>query len=294
MSVAYGGPPGGAAYQPPGRVDFVWISQAWALFSARIGVWIGAFLLYSLIAACLWLLWAIGTGTLSSFQHLYAAIISHTTPPVSRENPYYEFARTRGFTLLLTGINAIFFAGFLRMALRQAHGEPIGVGGIFSAFPQALPLAVVAVFSGGAIVLLEALFFGLLHLVGMPATAAVSLAGVLVLLPSIILQGLLMFAPLLVLDRGDSAADAIMGSIRLLKGQWLMGILFYFVAALVGGLGMIACGVGLLATYPLFLISIAVGYLALTQPPVAFAPPTASPVAGVWPPPPTTSTEERN
>jgi len=45
----------------------------------------------------------------------------------------------------------------------------------------------------------------------------------------------------------------------------------------------------MLLTYPLFLISIAVGYLALTQPPAAYVPPSpyAAPSPGVWPPPPT-------
>ena len=286
MSVAYGGPTGG--YTPPtGRVDFAWLGQAWTLFSAQAGIWIGAFLLYLLVGSVLWFLWAIPTGVLNTFQQAYVAILNHTAPNIRQQNPYYEFARTQGFSLLLAAVNAVFLAGFYRMALRQARGEPIGVGGAFSAFPQALPLAVIAVFATGAVVLLEALLLGLLHLAGMPGRAAVSLVGLFVAIPSIVVQGLLMFAPLLVLDRGANAVDAILGSVRLLRGQWLMGILFYFIAALVGGLGAFLCGVGMLATYPLFLISVALGYLALTQPPAASAPPNpyAAP-PGVWPPPP--------
>jgi len=290
MNVPMGGGYGGGGYAPvAGRVDFAWLSQAWTLFSARAGVWIGAFLLYSLIASVLWLLWSVPTGVLNTVQQTYVAILNHTVPNVRQQNPYYEFARTQGFTLLLTGVNAIFFAGFYRMALRQARGEAIGVGGIFSAFPQALPLAAVAVFTAGAIVLLEALALGLLHLTGIPGRQAVSLVSLIVAIPSIILQGLLMFAPLLVLDQRAGPTDAILGSARLLKGQSLMGILFYFIAALIGGLGILACGVGMLVTYPLFLISIAVGYLALTQPPLpaAYPPyPYAAPAPGVWPPPP--------
>jgi len=286
----YPGGYGGGGYAPPtGRVDFAWLGQAWALFSARAGVWIGAFLLYLLIGLILWLLWAIPTGMLNILQQTYVAIVNHTVPAIRQQNPYYEFARNQGFTLLLTAVNAVFLAGFSRMALRQARGEPISIGGVFSAFPQALPLAAVAVFAAGAAVLLEALLLGLLHLTGMPGRQAVSLVGLLVAIPSIVVQGLLMFAPLLILDNGASAVDAILGSVRLLRGQWLMGVLFYFVVALVGGVGMLLCGVGMLVTYPLFLISIAVGYLALTQPPVAYARPSpfAPAQPGVWPPPPT-------
>jgi len=293
MSVAYGGPPGGYAPPPPtGRVDFGWLGQAWTLFTARMGVWIGAFLLYVLVASVLWLLWSIPTGIYATFQQLISAAVSHTAPHIRPQNPYTEFARNQGFTLLLTAVNAVFLAGFYRMALRQMRGEPIGVGGAFSAFPQALPLVVVTVCATGSVMLLEALLLGLLHLTGMPGAGAVSIAGFLVLLPSLVVQGLLMFAPLLILDKGASAVDAILGSVRLLRGQWLMGVLFYFVAALVGGLGSVLCGVGLLATYPVFLISVAVGYFALTQPPPAYPSaypgqyPSAAPAPGVWPPPP--------
>jgi hypothetical protein len=286
----YPGGYGGGGYAPPtGRVDFSWLGQAWTLFSAQAGIWIGAFLLYLLVGLLLWLLWAIPTGMLNILQQTYLAVVNHTVPNVRQQNPYYEFARTQGFTLLLTAANAVFLAGFSQMALRQARGEPISVGGVFSAFPQALPLAVVAAFIAGAALLVQALLLGVLHLTGMSGRQAVSLVGLLAMIPSLVLEGLLMFAPLLILDRGANAVDAILGSVRLLKGQWLMGILFYFVAVLVGGLGALLCAVGMLVTYPLFLISIAVGYLALTQPPVADAPPSpfAPAQPGVWPPPPT-------
>ena len=46
------------------------------------------------------------------------------------------------------------------------------------------------------------------------------------------------------------------------------------------------CGVGMLATYPVFVISIAVGYLALTPPAANNAPNFGPAPMGVWPPPP--------
>lgn len=290
MSVAYGGPPGGYAPPPPtGRVDFGWLGQAWTLFTARMGVWIGAFVLYALVAAVMWLLWSIPTGIYVTFQQLISAAVNHTTPHVPPQNPYTQFARNQGFSLLLAAANAVFLAGFYRMALRQMRGEPISAAGAFSAFPQALPLAVVAVCVAGSVALLQGLLLGLLHLTGMPAAGAVSIAGLLAVIPSVVVQGLLMFAPLLVLDKNASAVDAILGSIRLLRGQWLMGVLFYFIAALIGGVGIMLCGIGAIATYPLFLISVAVGYLALTQPPPTYSAPYpyAAPSPGVWPPPPT-------
>lgn len=279
----------GGGYAPmTGRVDFGWLGQAWTLFSARAGVWITAAFLFFLIGAVLWLLWAVPSGTLATLQRVYQAVLHPSASRIPAQNPLTEFARNHIFAVLAGGYNAILFGGFYRMALRQRRGEPISALGLFSAFPQALPLLMIGIVAPAVMGLVAGLCVWLLHLF-LPPTTAISIVNLVVWLPDIILQGLLMFAPLLVVDTGANAADALLGSIRLLKGQWLMGVFFYFVAALVGGLGALACGVGMLATYPLFLISIAVGYLALTQPAPPAAPPYpyGAPSAGVWPPPPT-------
>ncbi len=284
--------PIGGGYGPmTGRVDIGgWLGQAWTLFTAQATVWIVTFVLYLVIGLTLWVLWAIPTGILDTIQQTYSAILHHTTPHVRPQNPYMEFAKTRVFSLLLAGVNAIFFGGLYKMALRQARGEPISVAGLFSGFPQALPLLMVAVAVSGGVALLEGACLGLLHLAHVPVTLAASLSSLLIVLPTLVVQGLLMFAPLLIVDKGVGAGEAIQGSLRLVRDQWVMAVLAYFVLALIGGLGVIACGVGMLATYPVFLISIAAGYLALTQPPPPASYPAYNPYpapqAGVWPPPP--------
>ncbi len=273
-------------FRPQSQVDFAWLSRAWALFTAQPGSWVGACLLYFLIVLALWVLWAIPTGTLATIQQAYLAAFNHTVPAAPPPNPYWQFVQGSVLSLILAGINAIFFGGFYRMALRQSGGERISALGLFSAFPQALPLLLVGVVMAAAILLLESLSLWLLHLAGVAAQLAVTYSGIVVAIPSIILDGLLMFAPLLVLDRNMAPAEALIGSVRLLHGQWIRGVWFYFVASVVGGLGALLCGIGLLATYPVFLISIALGYLALTRPPSAPVSPYNPPQAGVWPPPP--------
>ena len=287
MSVAYGGPPGGYAPQT-GRVDFGWLGQAWTLFAAQAGAWVGATFLFFLIGTALWLLWAVPTGTLATLQHAFQTILHPTALRPPAQNPLTGFAMSHVFAVLSGGYTAVFLGGLYRMALMQRRGEPISALGLFSAFPQAMPLLMVGVVAPAVVGLVGGLGAWLLHLF-LPPTTAVSIVNAVVWLPDIVLEALLMFAPLLVVDTGKDAADALLGSVRLLKGQWLMGVLFYFVAALVSGLGFLLCGVGMLATYPVFLIGIAVGYLALTQPPPAYPAqyPYAAPPPGVWPPPPT-------
>ena len=277
-------------FVPQGSVDFAWLTRAWAFFTAQPGVWVSTFLLYFLISTGVWILWAIPTGTLAEIQQTFQSAFGHTGiaagPP---KNPYWEFLQNRVLILILEGFNVVLFGGIYRMALSQNRGERISVLGLFSALPQAGPLLLVGVSLTLTVQLLDGACLGLLHGSGLPALVAVQIAGLSGAVPNIILEGLLMFAPLLILDRNLSAPEAIVGSLRLLRGQRMKAVFFYFVASLVGGLGALLCGIGMLATYPVFLISIALGYVALMEPPSLPVSPYSAPQEGVWPPPPTSA-----
>lgn len=253
------------------RIDFGWIGQGWALFRQQTGAWIGAVLLYFVVVSLL-------AGALASATGLYSyffALASHGAQGLASVNPRDELRHILPFSLLLAPINAILLGGLYRMAVRQARGEIIGAGGVFSAFDVAVPLLLVGFF------------------------VAALASGVTLLLPrgasflNLLWQGLFMFAPLAIVDKRLSAPAAIVESLGLLSRQWLMTALFFLVVSVVAGLGVLLCGVGFLATYPLLFLSLAVGYLAFTEPgrpigPLAVGQPsygTAQP--GVWPPPPT-------
>lgn len=276
---------------PAARIDFGWLGQAWTLFSAQAGVWIGALLSSFLLEAALWVLLAIPTGV--SMQAIYVLLLTHPgTPPRPSAHPYQDFAQTELFSILLAGISAILAGGLYRMALRQLRGEPISVGNLFSALPQSLPLLLVGIFVPAVLALLEGAGLWLLHF-SLPPTAAVGVINATAWLPALLLPGLVMFAPLLVVDAGASAPAALLGSVRLLGRQWLMGILFYVVTAIVSSLGVLLCGVGMLATYPLLFLSTTLGYLVMTQSmPLGETPVNPMP-AGVWPPPPQVPEEKR-
>ena len=266
------------------RINFGWIKQAWTLFSAQSGLWVGAVLLSFLIGAVMFIVFGLPTGLFDGLQSVYYSVYLHKqAPPVPLPNPTLEFAKGEVFGILVGGASMILSGGLYQMALRQIRGEPISVFGVFSAFPQSLPLflvgCVVPIVSGIA----EALLKWPLHHFLPPLSETFINNFSLVL--STLLNGLLMFAPFLVLDANASIPDALVGSVRLLKGQVLRGLWFYIVASVAGGLGLIFCGVGMLATYPVFLFSVTLAYLAMTrsvQPVPEFDP---SP-AGVWPPPP--------
>ena len=61
-------------------------------------------------------------------------------------------------------------------------------------------------------------------------------------------------------DRQVSATDAVAESWQMLKGEWGMAAVFFFVISLIAGLGVFACVVGLAFTIPFQYIAAAILY----------------------------------
>ncbi len=252
------------------RIDFGWIGQAWALFRLQAGAWVGAIAIYLVLVALLYGALAYAFGLYAYFYALFTQGAHASVGFSLRDNLRYVLP----VNLIFAPFHAVLSGGLYRMALRQARGETISATGVFSAFDVALPLILV-----GLLVAVLSGVIGLLRVRGLGVA-------------DVLWDGLLMFAPLAIVDRRLSAPAAITESFGLLKKQWLMTALFFLVLSIVSVLGIIVCGVGFVVTYPLFFLSLALGYLAFTEPdrpigPLAAGMPdygVAQP--GVWPPPP--------
>jgi len=92
------------------------------------------------------------------------------------------------------------------------------------------------------------------------STLAVDIGFALLIVPGIFLMGALVFVPLLILDQGMSPIDEVTRSVDTLKPHaWAMfGLVF--VASLLAGLGACLCGVGVLFTAPIYLVTIGISY----------------------------------
>ena len=66
-------------------------------------------------------------------------------------------------------------------------------------------------------------------------------------------------APMIV-EGGKGTIDAIKASVEVTKRDWIMFTLFAIALGLIAGAGGIACGVGVLATYPLLFLGHALAY----------------------------------
>lgn len=149
----------------------------------------------------------------------------------------------------------IILGGMANMTLALLRGETVTVNHFFKVIPKAhLFMA-----------------YGFLYTV----LTYLGLIGCFV--GSIVVAGLLMTSPLFMVDKEMGPVDAIKASFNALKGEWLMATVFYFVASLVAGIGLLACGVGVLFTAPLAALAIAIVYRDVTYVGMQYAP--AAPTA---------------
>ena len=224
-------PPSGEA-----KVNFDVISRAWELLKPTIGTWIVACLIYGGATLFLSLItnmisgsgnplpMPVPTGVPGEFQ---------TPPPVMPNIPMLVIGNLVQFI-----ISQFLMAGLYRMAINQARGEAPNLGTIFSTV-DVLPALL-----GAALLTSLAVFAGAIFCV----------------LPGLLLAGLYMFATPLVVDRRLGAIDAMSTSFNALKPQMWSALAFILVVGLLGGAGILLCGVGVLITAPLAILSIALLY----------------------------------
>lgn len=77
---------------------------------------------------------------------------------------------------------------------------------------------------------------------------------------SLVLNGLLMFGLFLIVDKGMEFWPASMESMKVVKTQFWPLVGYYIVASVLGGLGSVACGIGIFLTLPIMICSVAVAY----------------------------------
>lgn len=251
--------------QAPPRVTLRWLGAGWRLFCAQPGVWLAATLLYWALLIPLMLV-----NDLASTDSLLREYFPSAFAPLTGLLPATTRIRFL-FDVLFGGLEEVLGGGLYGMALRQMRGEAITPSNLFPAARFVKPLFLV-----GAVQQLVYTILG----------APPGIYGAVGTLAATFIVGVLLFAPLLVIDRGRNATDALSGSFDLLKSQWVRVGWFSFVTSLLTILGLLVCGVGLLATHAIADLTVAYGYREFMTPVSATANmPEDS--EGVWPPPPT-------
>ena len=128
--------------------------------------------------------------------------------------------------------------GISLCALEEADTGKTTINTMFSGFKNFLPLL-------GTVVLSQ---------------ICIMIGFILCIFPLFIVAGLLSFAPLYAIHEGLGPVESIQKSFNTLKAYALPMAGFYFVASLVAGLGVCACGIGIFFTFPILYICVALHY----------------------------------
>ncbi|MBX3111540.1 MAG: hypothetical protein KF857_05980 [Fimbriimonadaceae bacterium] len=225
-----GGDGGPLRGTPRGAVDLGAIGEAWELMKAN---WT-PFVLATLIAGVAY--YVVTLVVSLPFMATMMAVQTSTSDPTAllmAQLPMQLVTSLVGSLLM-----GVLMGGFGHMTIALLRGETVTVNHFFRVLPKAhLFMA-----------------FGFLYTL----CTYIGLIGCIV--GTFVVAGLLMIAPLFMVDKEMGPVDAIKASFNALKGEWLMAAVFYFVSALVAGIGAVACGVGLLFTVPLAMLAIALVY----------------------------------
>jgi hypothetical protein len=209
-------------------VRWEWIGEAWELFTRQWSVWVLMILVMYLIAFAVCL----------PFIGMIGLMMPTVEPGDVPEFPIGIFAFYPVIFLVVFSVLAWLMGGLYRAAFKQLRGEQIAVNDLFS---------------GGQY---WGRMLGALILIGIFA----SIGGIFCIIPGLIVYGMTMLTFPFIVEGGKGSIDAIKESIEVTRRDWIMFTLFWLASYLLASLGVLACGVGVLATMPLLFLSQALAY----------------------------------
>ncbi len=206
-----------------------WIGEGWQMFADRWQVWAGQMLIVFL---------AFGVSIMPLFLMMAAAILrtSQTGEPPGLPAMFFPLALAMAVVGTLGG--AFLWTGLHRTAFKQLRGEPISVRDLFS---------------GGDVFLRVAGAFTVINILTV-------LGFSLCIFPAFVVVGMLHFTIPLIIERRLTIGEAISASYNATKADWPMFVLFVFVLGWLASLGGAVCGIGLVASYPLYFTITVIAY----------------------------------
>jgi len=209
-------------------VRWEWISEAWQLFTKQWSVWVLMILVMCLISIAIYL--------------PFIGVMGMMIPtPVEGEAPGFPigiFALYPLMFVVILGAVSWLMSGLYNAAFKQLRGEQIAVGDLFSGSPYFVRVL-------GALLLIA---------------IASNIGAVFCIIPGLIVYGLAFLTYPMIVEGGKGTIDAIKESIAVTKRDWIMFTLFAIALQFIAGAGIIACGVGVLATAPLLFLTHALAY----------------------------------
>ena len=230
-----GGDPGYNPYQRPPGVYFDVIGQAWTIFQSNMATWVLSVLVAGLCYYAIAIPFNIAQFFMQGGMSQFEPGATHV-----RTNPFDigQIIMSMATGTIIGAFGNVLMAGLFLMGVKQARGEYVQVGDVFMAFRRFGSVV------GGNIV-----------------TSILIIAGfVCLIIPGLFLVGLLIFVPVLIVDRNMGTIEAIQECWDKLRPYAFSLFGLTFVLGLIQLLGVCACCIGALFSMPVYAIALGLTY----------------------------------
>lgn|GEM_PF-3908694 len=246
-------------YSGPPAFRIEAITEAWMIFKSDMATWVVIELLMAFI------------GFLTQLPGTVFAIMNTDHPAVLKTPT--ALALTGVFALLSAGVVGVLQGGFYRVILGRMRLQYEGILDIFKANGEGVKLILWSILLALPSLAASTYYTVTAPVQTNPQNPFGEINSVLILLVVLLLIGLLLFpfflTPLIIVDKKLSIGEAAALSWKTVTRSLGKALAFYFCASVVSALGIVACGIGILFTLPLFSLSIAVAYRDHFMPPLA-------------------------
>jgi uncharacterized membrane protein len=207
-----------------------WIGEGWQMFASQWQGWVVLMLVFILLIL-------IPVAPIYIFV-IGAQLAAATNPDSPPEFSPHLFVFLPVFYLVIILGSTYLMSGAYKAAFKQLRGGRISLSDLFSGGDVFLKTA-------GATILTVIL---------------TCIGSLFCVLPGLVVAGLLCFTVPLIVEGQLGVFDAMRASFDRTKGHWFMFTLYAIVLGVLAEIGSVACGIGILVTFPLLFTINAVAY----------------------------------
>jgi uncharacterized membrane protein len=220
---------------PTKRVRFENIGEAWKILQANMVPWILITLvLFILLMVAQAICMAPGQTTLMAAMSSGGSSGDNTNPiALILSSPLILIG-----SLVYSAVAYILMGGFIQAAIKQLRGQPPAVGDLFLGLSKAVPLGIA----------------------GLLVSLGVMIGQIFFILPGLLFAGLALLTMPFIMEQNMQPVDAIKKSIETLKEDMWPALGYILVLGIIASLGVFGCGIGVLLTWPLQPLGIALLY----------------------------------
>lgn len=253
------------------------INEAWLIYKSDFGTWLGGYVIIILISILLQV-----PGGLYVFWRM-------STSGEAAANGIDVLAVGLVAGVISAAISGVLHAGYLRLAIQKMRLQHEGIAGLFNLNGQGGKIAIWSIVYSLPLLLISQVYsyFSSEQTNSASPDLGALFGGMLLFFGAMVLVALLIFpfflTPMLLVDQKLSITQAASTSWHQVAKMYFRALGFYIVMAVIGASGVLACGIGIIFTLPLYQLAIAVAYRDNFMPPLSESSATY-PTSGTLPP----------